>query len=90
MKIWFVGRKTSVFLLTIVVLFFAILIISRFSDSKAVSVANVSKRDLPIYYVQKDENDKKISISFDAAWGNDWLLKQKYFPKSFLKYNSGI
>lgn len=71
MKIWFVGRKTSVFLLTIVVLFFAILIISRFSDSKAVSVANVSKRDLPIYYVQKDENDKKISISFDAAWGNE-------------------
>lgn len=70
MKIWFVGRKTGVFFLTIIILFFAILIISRFSSNNAVSVANVSKRDLPIYCVQKDENDKKISISFDAAWDN--------------------
>lgn len=70
MKVWFVGRKVGVFLFAALIIFFAILIMSRFSDSKAVSVANAAKRDLPIYYVEKDENDKKISISFDAAWDN--------------------
>lgn len=70
MRIWFVGRRAGVFLLSLVVIFFAIVILSRFSDSRAVSVANTAKRDLPIYYVEKDENDKKISISFDAAWDN--------------------
>ncbi len=37
-------------------------------DSVAVSTIN-SKRDLPIYCVNTDEN--KVALSFDAAWGND-------------------
>jgi len=36
--------------------------------SKAVKTA-ASKRELPIYCVER--NDKKIAISFDAAWGNE-------------------
>ena len=32
-------------------------------------VASASKRDLPIYNVQKDS--KVVSLSFDAAWGNE-------------------
>ena len=37
---------------------------------QAISAASPSDRDLPIYCVEKDENDKKIAISFDAAWDN--------------------
>lgn len=37
---------------------------------KAISVSsNSSGRELPIYSVERDDN--KISISFDAAWGNE-------------------
>jgi peptidoglycan-N-acetylglucosamine deacetylase len=36
----------------------------------AVTVSNInSKRDLPIYCV--DMKEKKVSLSFDAAWGNE-------------------
>lgn len=36
----------------------------------AITVSNISrKRDLPIYSVETDE--KKVALSFDAAWGND-------------------
>jgi polysaccharide deacetylase family sporulation protein PdaB len=36
----------------------------------AITVSNTgSKRDLPIYCVNTDE--KKVALSFDAAWGND-------------------
>lgn len=36
----------------------------------AISVSNFAgKRDLPIYCVDTDEN--KVSLSFDAAWGNE-------------------
>ena len=36
----------------------------------AITVSNISsKRDLPIYCVNCEE--KKVAISFDAAWGDD-------------------
>lgn len=48
-----------------------------FSNSYAqVATASTSERKIPIYCVE--ENEKKVSISFDAAWGNeqtDTLLK---------------
>lgn len=38
----------------------------------AVTVSSTgSKRDLPIYCVNTDEN--KVALSFDAAWGNGWV-----------------
>lgn len=40
--------------------------------SENVTVSNsVNGRELPIYCVETDE--KKIALSFDAAWGNDKL-----------------
>ncbi|MBR3971555.1 MAG: polysaccharide deacetylase family protein [Ruminococcus sp.] len=36
--------------------------------SKAIKTAN-TPRDIPIYCVDRD--DKKVAISFDAAWGNE-------------------
>jgi hypothetical protein len=36
----------------------------------AISVSNsANSRELPIYCVNEDEN--KVALSFDAAWGND-------------------
>ncbi len=37
----------------------------------AAVVAAATSRQLPIYSVQQEEGEKKISISFDAAWGAD-------------------
>lgn len=40
----------------------------------AITVSNIGKkRDLPIYCVDTDEN--KVSLSFDAAWGNGRVCK---------------
>ena len=45
-----------------------VLILWAVNTPMLVGVA-ASKRDLPVYSVQRD--DKLISISFDAAWGNE-------------------
>ena len=71
MKVWFVGRKTGMILGVIAAAFFALIMLSYFKGGSAAISAASGDRDLPIYCVQKDENDKKLSISFDAAWGNE-------------------
>ncbi len=72
MKIWFVGRRLGAALGVIAVLFFALALTGWVSGrNAAITTAAAGERDLPIYCVQKDENDKKLSISFDAAWGNE-------------------
>ena len=67
MKVWFVGRKTGMILGVIAAAFFALIMLSYFKGGSAAISAASADRDLPIYCVQKDENDKKLSISFDAA-----------------------
>ncbi|MBR0467019.1 MAG: polysaccharide deacetylase family protein [Clostridia bacterium] len=53
----------------------------------AVRILAVSEKSLPIYCV--DRTDKKIAISFDAAWGNDdtetliKILKEYDVPATF-------
>ncbi len=51
--------------------FVGLLIIgAAFSMSKAVNVSNtVNGKELPIYCV--DTEEKKVALSFDAAWGNE-------------------
>ncbi len=71
MKVWFVGRKTGIILGVIAAAFFALVMLGYFKGGSAAISAASGDRDLPIYCVQKDENDKKLSISFDAAWGNE-------------------
>ena len=76
MKIWFVGRRLGAALGVIAVLFFALALAGWVSDrNAAITTAAAGERDLPIYCVQKDENDKKLSISFDAACPTYRLLK---------------
>ena len=41
----------------------------RYLSSLARVTANVSGRELPIYSVETEE--KKVALSFDAAWGNE-------------------
>lgn len=67
MKIFVITKKTGILYLLIAVLALSLVYIGK-SDVLPVSSA---KRDLPIYCVQKPENEKVISISFDAAWGNE-------------------
>ena len=67
MKIWVLTKKTGV-LYAAMLVFLVLLIYAGRSESLMVSKTN---RDLPIYNVEKAEDDKIISISFDAAWGNE-------------------
>ncbi len=67
MKIWIINRKKGVACVLAAVLLVSAVILGK----NAVVPTSAAKRDLPIYCVQKDEADKVISISFDAAWGNE-------------------
>lgn len=67
MKIFVITKKTGALLLVCVALFLSLVYLGK-SDILPVSVA---KRDLPIYCVQKAEDDKVVAMSFDAAWGNE-------------------
>lgn len=57
------------------------------SYNQVVETAAATERKIPIYCV--DENEKKVSISFDAAWGNEQtqtlidILKEKKVKSTF-------
>lgn len=66
MKVLILTKKRIAFLSLII----AIVAVAATLFSKGMSVSTVSqKKLLPIYNVETDE--KKIAISFDAAWGNE-------------------
>ena len=65
MKIWVITKKTGIIYAALLVLLVSLIYIGR-NESLMVSNAN---RDLPIYNVEKEDDDKVVSISFDAAWG---------------------
>ena len=50
---------------------FTVLIVSIFwaVSTPVIVGVSASKRQLPVYCVQRD--DKKVALSFDAAWGNE-------------------
>lgn len=64
MFMWTVSKRRFIGILCII---FAIAVIMGLFFNKNISVAN-SNRKLPIYSVETDE--KKIAITFDAAWTN--------------------
>ncbi len=67
MKIWVINKKRG----WTVILCCALLILAVVFGRAATTPTANTERDLPIYCVQKGEDDKVISISFDAAWGNE-------------------
>lgn len=66
MKIWVINKRTGIILALLLVILISAICFSR---NEAVTVAG-TKRDLPVYCVDTGE-EKVISISFDAAWGNE-------------------
>jgi len=70
MKIYFFNRNVVVRTLAVCLLILvSFLYTTMINDSKIASVFS-TKKELPIYYV--DTQEKKIAISFDAAWGDEF------------------
>ena len=69
MKIYLVRRRHLVLFAGALVAFAVFWVV----NAPASVAASVATRQLPIYCVDRD--DKMISISFDAAWG-DAILRQ--------------
>lgn len=67
MKIWVITKKTGILLAIVIISVLALVLIGR---GRAITVSN-PQRDLPIYSVRLPENEKRVAISFDAAWGNE-------------------
>lgn len=68
MKIIVLNKRSAVYGITVIVLVAALIISLICLVPKAVSAAT-APRDLPIYNV--DRQDKVVSLTFDAAWGNE-------------------
>lgn len=66
MKIWVIGKRTGLIIIT---LFLLILTVFSIGKNESVTVSG-KQRDLPIYCVDKGD-EKVASLSFDAAWGNE-------------------
>jgi hypothetical protein len=58
--------------LLLVVLFACVIFLSNEVTQAIATSATVGDRELPIYCVDTDE--KKVALSFDAAWGARRLL----------------
>lgn len=66
------GKKTAkiaICLFSVIVVFLSVFYAPTISDV----VCGLSVRKIPIYSVGRD--DKKIAISFDCAWGNEYTAK---------------
>lgn len=68
MKIIVVGKKSLIYGIAVTVLALALIITMANVIPSAVSAA-AAKKQLPVYSV--DRPDKAVSLSFDAAWGNE-------------------
>lgn len=68
MKIFTLTRKSLLILFSCVLICVLALTITLNTTVKIVATAT-EPRDIPIYCV--DRSDKKVAISFDAAWGNE-------------------
>ncbi len=66
MKIWVLNKKSSILVTGLCLILLISLVVGR---NMSVTVSGKNK-DLPIYCVDKGE-EKIMSISFDAAWGNE-------------------
>ncbi|MFY9177535.1 MAG: polysaccharide deacetylase family protein [Caldicoprobacterales bacterium] len=63
-----IGKVLLIFCLVVISVIYSV----NFRDSSIVVFLN-TQRELPIYCVERD--DKKISISFDAAWGSEYTAE---------------
>lgn len=86
MKFITLTRRSLLVFFSCVLLSAIALTITIRTTSKAITAAT-EPRDIPIYCVDRD--DKKVAISFDAAWGNEQtdtllkILKEKNVTATF-------
>ncbi len=66
MRVFIVGKRIVIRLLIVTIIVGSSIIWTKFVPNNVINVF-LEKRDVPIYYVDTDE--KKVAISFDAAWG---------------------
>ncbi len=67
MKIFVITKRTGILFVLTAILALSLIYIGK---NTAVTVSG-TKRDLPIYCVEKPETEKTVALSFDAAWGNE-------------------
>ncbi|WP_330626292.1 polysaccharide deacetylase family sporulation protein PdaB [Vallitalea guaymasensis] len=63
------NTKVLIKVIGVLLIILAIMMLSNVLIEKTIATLSTSKKQLPIYCVDTDE--KKVAISFDAAWGND-------------------
>ena len=63
------NSKVLIKVIGVLLIILAIMMLSNVLIEKTIATLSTSKKQLPIYCVDTDE--KKVAISFDAAWGND-------------------
>ena len=69
MRVIFISKRKATQILLFIFLVSISILYAQDNDLGAITVFLSNKRQLPIYSVETDE--KKIAISFDAAWGAD-------------------
>lgn len=65
-------RYRTILKFLIILVSIIILLIIYIKNSGQISEVFASKKELPIYSV--DRKDKKIAITIDCAWGDDYTL----------------
>ncbi len=86
MKIYTITKKGLLVLFSCVLIGAIALTVTIRTTQKAIQTA-AEVRDIPIYCVDRD--DKKVAISFDAAWGNEQtetlldILEEKQVTATF-------
>jgi polysaccharide deacetylase family sporulation protein PdaB len=69
MKIVVLNKKSIAFGAAVAVLALALVVAVANLIPNAVAASSITKKQLPIYSVERQ--DKAVSLSFDAAWGNE-------------------
>ena len=69
MKFITLTRRSLIMIFTCMLMGIVALTLTIRTASKATKETAAAPRDIPIYCVDRD--DKKVAISFDAAWGNE-------------------
>ena len=81
----FMRKNVTLRILLIIVILFISIIYTSVTNNISIMEVFSAKKELPIYSV--DTEEKKISISFDAAWGDEYTkdildILDKYNVKS--------
>jgi peptidoglycan-N-acetylglucosamine deacetylase len=65
-----INKKARILLALLAVLVIVLIVVSIFGSGREADATMGSKRLVPVYYV--DTPEKKIAISFDASWGDEF------------------